>query len=883
MLTGPRHPRSSRVRLERCRAALQLSAATLLTAPAGARRGLRFGQRSACLLAILCLCAGFEWPGRLSGLIYVSAHGPTSERREAVQLLGQYPADAASDALLLALEDDELEVRLAAAEALGRVRAGSAVSALMGWLDDKNQELRAVAVRALGEIRDPRALPGLTRALSDSVARVRLDAVEAIAKQTANEAMPGLLSSLDDSDSSVRRSAALACGTFADPAAFASLANHARDESAAVRAAVLRALGRLRDARALPLLTQGLRDGEESVRLAAGAALGDSGSPAAVAPLRANLASASDARTGRTALAALGRIDDPKAEAALIDALAQPELGRAAASALVERARRTSARSGAQPVMQPVAALAKLLTSNTAAPQATLIADTLSELSPWLPIAPAKQPLLAALAEGRGDASSLTRALSLTAAPELLDVLLERLALADQAALDPILDALANYFDAGLADGRACEPLLARLATSRGPARLKLVRLIGLTGAVRALPALVAALPSAELPEQLAIVDALGRLDSGDARAALLPLLHASDERLRLAAARALATGADAALAQQLLATLRGAEQIDRSAVVVALGGSLAQLAHRSQLEPELRAQAVAQLAALSADPDEALSLRALDALRELHDQRAVASIARLLRTPSARRRAAAAFALGDFPHEDTRRLLRFILQHDGPRVSVAAALALGEVGDQRDANALLHSAQRGTWPLPAAATFGLVRMAQRGVTKKHSLSHVLCALASSRDSYVRANVAVGMNALGAEPCGSPLEPLEWLKPDQDEVLRVAAAGWVRALSASEHANPAYAAALIACATDLEPRVAHACTAAASPASLDRPRLALFAFAPDQQTLLRDRLIALRLADASVFVGYSDTNGAVALPAAPSGAVVLEDPADAAP
>ena len=141
-------------------------------------------------------------------------------------------------------------------------------------------------------------------------------------------------------------------------------------------------------------------------------------------------------------------------------------------------------------------------------------------------------------------------------------------------------------------------------------------------------PALVAALPAAALPEQLAIVEAIPRLDSSTARPALLPLLDAADANLRLASARALAASADAGFAKQLLAELSAAAHPDRGATIVALGGSLAHLMRSSTLDAELRTEAtdVGALAALSGDPDEAVEhLRALEALRELHDQRAVA------------------------------------------------------------------------------------------------------------------------------------------------------------------------------------------------------------------------------------------------------------------
>jgi hypothetical protein len=171
--------------------------------------------------------------------------------------------------------------------------------------------------------------------------------------------------------------------------------------------------------------------------------------------------------------------------------------------------------------------------------------------------------------------------------------------------------------------------------------------------------------------------------------------------------------------------------------------------------------------------------------------------------------------------------------------------------------------------------------MAQRGVSKKHSLGRLLCQLAASTDPYVRANVAAGMNALAAEPC-EHADPLPWLGADQPQVLRVAAAAWTRTLAAGENRDPSFERARLACAADLDPRVAAACRTDA-PAETRRAARRLLAIGRDGQSMLSDRLVALRLADRSVFVGYSDVNGDVALPAAISGEVILEDPADSAP
>jgi hypothetical protein len=112
-------------------------------------------------------------------------------------------------------------------------------------------------------------------------------------------------------------------------------------------------------------------------------------------------------------------------------------------------------------------------------------------------------------------------------------------------------------------------------------------------------------------------------------------------------------------------------------------------------------------------------------------------------------------------------------------------------------------------------------------------------------------------------------------------VLRVAAAAWMRALATGENRDPKFERARLECSADLDSRVAEACRIDA-PEMNRKPRRVL-AIARDGQSILTDRLVALRLADHSAFIGYSDVNGDVALPAAVSGEVILEDPADAAP
>jgi len=52
----------------------------------------------------------------------------------------------------------------------------------------------------------------------------------------------------------------------------------------------------------------------------------------------------------------------------------------------------------------------------------------------------------------------------------------------------------------------------------------------------------------------------------------------------------------------------------------------------------------------------------------------------------------------------------------------------------------------------------------------------------------------------------------------------------------------------------------------------------LYAFAADGQKVLKNKLIALRLADGTVYIGYTDVNGHIRIRNAPRGGFQLEDP-----
>lgn len=342
------------------------------------------------------------------------------------------------------------------------------------------------------------------------------------------------------------------------------------------------------------------------------------------------------------------------------------------------------------------------------------------------------------------------------------------------------------------------------------------------------------------------------------------------------------ADGGDAGALISAVQQLRAATRETAPERLRALSGELIRYGATPALTPALRDELLALLRERVTDPEPSTAAYALDALRALHDPRAAGVIALLLRTGSATRRAAAVCALADFPHTDTRRLLRFLMQNEGPRIAECAALALAEVGDERDAGALLHVTERGMWPLPAAVSYALTRIAQRGVTRKHNLERVLCELNDKPDRYVQANVAAGLALLHAQPCKASERASSELGADVPSALRVARAQLWRALTPRDHDTDR---ALAQCSAASDPEVAQACAGigvVADPAS-NGGKLDVYAFAPDGTTALREQVVALRLANGSVFVGRTDANGHVLLPAAVGGEVVLEDAADAAP
>jgi len=826
------------------------------------------------LVLFYAALTGFAWPGRVARLTQQLRSEDVTQRREAARLLGEHTAADARGALLVALDDEDWDVRLEAIRSAAKVGLRDHVPVLIDWLNDPAADTRVAAAEALGVLHEGRAEATLIRALGDNDAKVRTAAAVALGHLGSAKAVTPLLGRLDDADPVVRLAAVRALGVLKDPQVLVPLVSRTQDPDPEVKIAALGVLGSLRDARALAPLVRSLDDESEDVRLAGLAAIGNLRVEAAVQPLHARL-SGSNGRMGRATLAALGTIGTDRAIAIIVEQLGTPELSRGAADILVERVRRVR-RLAPEAASAVIAHLTRALTDEADASRAAMIEETLIGCSGLVSIEPALSVLLDAFENRRGPLPISALALASTHSPSALVPLLQRLDGAqpdDRAALLRALDLLTMKIPA---DGRAADPLLAELAHAQPETLALVTRLLGRSGAPRILPALTELLHHSRIDVQLAAVEAVGRIGQAASVVSLVPLISDPRQRIRDAATVALGQTLDAPHALELLRGLGDLTDTTRTAQLTAVTYALARL-HDQDLNAADRGALVSALSALLASEDEALVALAVDGLSALKAPEGATAIAKLLRSPRVARRIQAASALGAFHDPKVRQLLRFVMSHDQTEVGAAAAVALGPIGESEDAANLAKLAKRLHWPFPGAASYAIAVLARRGLMRPLASRSMLCDLGTSREPVVRANVAVALAQLGLGACDNGVDPLLWLRAEHAPLVRSAAARWVyAAVQAGRVDRVQGIAALQECAErDAEPRVAEACAAPDMPAL--QASIHEVVLDPDGRDRLRHRLLAVELADGSVFVGHTDHNGHLRVLTTPGAGAFVTD------
>ena len=242
-------------------------------------------------------------------------------RKTAAWALGEIESPMATEALISALGDDENGVRSMAIWALGELGDPRSVIALCDLLSkEADTDIRRSIVWALGEIEDERSVVPLLGVLEDQDVQVRRRAVYALGEIGDNRAVAGLIDRLHDEDPEIRKGAAYALAELDAPSAVLALTTLLNDSNIDTRKAATYALAELEDARATPALIEALKDEEVSIRKAAAYALAEIGDPDAVPGLIDALKDAHPA-VRKNAVYGLAHIEDARSVIPLTELL----------------------------------------------------------------------------------------------------------------------------------------------------------------------------------------------------------------------------------------------------------------------------------------------------------------------------------------------------------------------------------------------------------------------------------------------------------------------------------------------------------------------------------------------------------------------------------
>jgi HEAT repeat protein len=178
-------------------------------------------------------------------------------RIEAAEALGAMKAEQAVGPLTTALDDQFLDVRLAAAEALSQV-GKSALPGLVEGLSNSDGRVASFCAEALGALKAEEAVGPLTVAMDHEHLDVRSKAVKSLL-HIGKASLPGLIQGLNNSDIQISASCAEALGAIQDAEASVPLIAAFRGVNRYPEwfcHTVLSALGEIRDMGAIDFLIE---------------------------------------------------------------------------------------------------------------------------------------------------------------------------------------------------------------------------------------------------------------------------------------------------------------------------------------------------------------------------------------------------------------------------------------------------------------------------------------------------------------------------------------------------------------------------------------------------------------------------------------------------
>ncbi|MEO8903336.1 MAG: HEAT repeat domain-containing protein [Polyangiaceae bacterium] len=774
-------------------------------------------------------------------------------RRRAAQSLRELPPSSATRLASAALDDADVEVRLAALDACLSLSVAGLGDRLVPWLSDGERRLRLAAAEALGDSPSLRAVPSLGRALADTDQGVRSAAAIALGKSGAPEAALALLGHLDDSVPEVRRDVALALGDLGDVRAVVPLIGKIQDARPIVREGVAEALAQLGDARAVSALLLSLHDADDGVRIAALGALSRIADPSSVPSVAGLLQSASDV-VHSVALDTLSHIHSRLATKLLIGELTSERPGRARAEAVSALGRSgefaipaLSACLNTESDVDRLGGCALAVGETHRAEGAIAIQAALRRSA--LPALPA----LLALAELRAP-DSLSTVLEYVSDS---DVLVRRAA---RLAAKPLLDPRRP-------DGRAIEPLEHALTKAHADRseQSELLDLLGQTGSPRAALSL---LPFARGGDDVLVrahaLSALGFLgEAGQVPVLLQALADEESGSVRLAAALALGRLSLGAQTIPLLERLAHASEAERPLLALALGTTLSRAR-----DPEVVKRLESMLQRAQSEDRDAL----IELLGRVPSAEASEYLARVVgKSSSSADRAKFAEALAAHPAERAR--LTPLLRDTNGAVRANAAWALAEVGVGADRAALEAAVRDADVNVAGNALQALARIAAREHGK---IAELACSrLADGHSAPMLRAAALRALRFTAERCAHG-EEINALSHDRADFVRQSAAVLLRDVprgSADEVA--------LARARDRDPSgaVAAECAGPRAPNPVGVDATVVVVIPPGEDLPRPSQPFALLRADGLVRLGTSDRRGQLFEVAAPHGTLSLIEPA----
>jgi HEAT repeat protein len=252
---------------ERVAATATITVSELAARHVDAARALLRESGTGDPLALACILLGAIASTRELGdddvrlLERALAHDHPRVRRAAVDALSQAGGDAAGDAVVFALADEEHEVQLAAVRALGKLGRAEPLAAVVR--DTRDPVLTATALRALGDADPARALAAARPLVTHSDAALACAAIEAIgplasspraSQHVQSECEDALFTALDHPDPEAVKLALSIVGVRPGPRALARLGLSLDHPSWEVRRVAAELLGQDRSSSAQALL-----------------------------------------------------------------------------------------------------------------------------------------------------------------------------------------------------------------------------------------------------------------------------------------------------------------------------------------------------------------------------------------------------------------------------------------------------------------------------------------------------------------------------------------------------------------------------------------------------------------------------------------------------